>query len=112
MKSIILKTKEEIEDFLELKNKFNAHDFDATNYNSFITIKDVTGWKHRPFHVYCGDDIKDGDLIINGIIHIASMTKLPEKDGVVKFIKLYSDKAVYKIKVSKIKMIELKEILK
>ena len=95
-----------------MSNQFDSHVFIATDYNSFITIKDVAGWEHRPFHVYYGDDIKDRDLIINGIIHIASMTKLPEKEGVVRFIKSYSDKAVYKIKVSEIEMIELKEICK
>lgn len=112
METIILKTQEEIQDFLELKNRFNVHNFTDTNYNAFITMKDVSGWVHRPFHVYFGDDIKDGDLIINGIIHIASMTKLSEKEGIVEFIKSYSDKAVYKIKVSEIEKIELKEILR
>lgn len=112
MKAIILKTKEEIEDFLLLSNQFDSQVFIATDYNSFITIKDVAVWEHRPFHVYHGADIQDGDLIVEGMIHIASQVNLPEKDNVIKSIEPYIDKFVYKIKVSEIREIELREIQK
>ncbi|MCR5659696.1 MAG: hypothetical protein K6G25_10295 [Bacteroidales bacterium] len=112
MKTIILKTKEEIEDFLLLRNQFDGHVFIATDYNSFITIKDVAGWEHRPFHVYHGADIKDGDLVVEGMIHIASQVNLPEKDNVIKSIEPFMDKFVYKIKVAEISGIELMKIQK
>ena len=112
MKTIILKTKEEIEDFLLLRNRFDSHVFIATDYNSFITIKDVAEWEHRLFHVYHGADIKDGDLIVDGMIHIASHVNLPEKDNVIKSIEPYMDKFVYIIKVAEISEIELMKIQK
>jgi len=112
MKTIILKTKEEIEDFLLLRNRFDSHVFIATDYNSFITIKDVARWEHRPFHVYHGADIQDGDMIVEGTIHIASQVNLPEKDNVIKSIEPFMDKFVYKIKVTEISEIELIKIQK
>ena len=82
MKAIILKTKEEIEDFLLLRNRFDGHIFIATDYNSFITIKDVAEWEHRLFHVYCVEVGIVEDMIFNDRIQIASRVGLPEKDNI------------------------------
>lgn len=110
MKTIILKTKEEIEDFLLLRNRFDSHVFIATDYNSFITIKDVAEWEHRLFHVYCVEVGIVEDMIFNDRIQIASLVGLPEKDNIVKIIKPFSDKTIYEITVSEISEVELLEI--
>lgn len=118
-----LTTQEEIRAFIELKGVF-GRGFNATDYNSFITMKDIRGWEHRIFHVYHGEGVDEDKLIDNeDMIKIASEKNLSEKNGVVEYIKPFLDdetvrpyghidrkKSVYKVKVSEIEKIELKPI--
>lgn len=78
MKSIIIKTSKKIEDFFLLRNRFNGHCFTDTNYTAYSTMKGIPRQGNRPSHVYHGADIKNGDLIVKGMIHIASQMGLPE----------------------------------
>ena len=112
MKPKTLKLQQDIYDFLDLKNDFNVHKFNSSNYNSFITLKGITGWENRPFHVYRVETGIVEDMIIDGKIQIVSEAGLPEKDNLVKAIKPYMDRFVYEIKVSEISKVELREIQK
>ncbi len=105
MDETVLKTQKEIEDFLTGEMKVD-------NMNSKLSMNEIRGWEKRPFHVYHGADIKDGDKIISGMIHIASQVGLPIKDGVVIPVKPFTDKFVYNIKVAEITEIMLEPIKK
>lgn len=107
----ILRTQEEITNFLNLKGRFEVHAFNASDYNSFITMKGLAGWEVRPFHVFRVETGIIDEMISNGRIEIVSQSGLPELKGVVRAIKPWMDKYVYEIVVSKIDLIELKEKL-
>lgn len=110
MDKITLKTQEEITNFLNLKGRFDVHAFNASDYNSFITMKGLAGWEKRLFHVYRVETGIVDEMISNGRIEIVSQSGLPELKGVVRLVKPWMDKFVYEIVVSKIDSIELKEI--
>lgn len=112
MKSKHLTTRKDIYDFLEQKNRFDAHKFISTDYNSFITMKGIVGWENRPFHMYRVETGVVEDTVVDGKIQIVSVVGLPEKDNLIKAIKPYSDRFVYEIKVSQISEVGLREILK
>lgn len=105
----VLKAQKDIVDFLKLENEFDARNFNATDYNSFITMKGIAGWEYRPFHVYHGKGVDDENLIVDGLIKIASEKDYPVKTGIVEYDHPFSEKTVYKIKVSEIEKIELKD---
>lgn len=107
METVTLKSFEEIRAFLE-----NKYDSPFSEYNSFITMESFPGWVSRHFHVYHLVDIVDGDKIVDGMIHIASLPNLPVKKGIVEFVKQYKEKSIYKIRVVEVEKIELKEMLK
>lgn len=107
MKSITLTKYEEIRAFLN-----GTFESPIVYYNSFLTMESFPDWVSRPFHVHHLVDILDGDKIVDGMIHIASLPNLPVKKGVVEFVKQYQEKSIYKIRVVEVEKIELKEILK
>lgn len=118
---ITLKTWEEIHAFLVHDSFVDGER--VCGYNAKITIRDFSEWMAKVFHVCRLDGVDEDKLIDNeDMIKIASEKNLPEKNGVVEYVKPFLDdetvrpyghidreKSVYKVKVSEIAEIKLEK---
>lgn len=106
----ILTSQKEIRDFLKQEGEF-GWGFNYTDYNFYITIKDVSEWRRLLFFVYRGEEVDENNLIVRDKIKIVSGANQKIQEGIIDYIKPFEDnsghaKFVYEIKVSEIKEIE------
>lgn len=106
----ILTSQKEIRDFLKQEGEF-GWGFNYTDYNFYITIKDVSEWKHKLFYVYHGEGVDEKDPIVNEFVKIVSESGLPSLKRIVNYCKPLPENSIherssYGIRVSKIEKIE------